>query len=97
MVNSIKTQVPGLTDGTGTASKSFVEQYMMGEMRTVYASLSSFLFPMLILAFSQKSVEDPEEPDKVTTEGMLKINCNITSATNYMHNGIKAVCLNLVE
>ncbi|KAG9124399.1 deubiquitinating enzyme [Ceratobasidium sp. 392] len=37
----------------------------------------------------QKSVEDPEEPEKVTTEGMLKINCNITASTNYMHTGIK--------
>ncbi|KAG8745255.1 deubiquitinating enzyme [Ceratobasidium sp. 414] len=72
MVNAIKTQVPGLTDGTGTAAKPFVEQYMMGEMRTVL-----------------KSIEDPEEPEKVTTEGMLKINCNITGATNYMHAGIK--------
>jgi len=72
MVNAIKNQVPGLTNGTGTAAKPFVEQYMMGEMRTVL-----------------KSIEDPEEPEKVTTEGMLKINCNITTATNYMHTGIK--------
>ncbi|KAG9078282.1 deubiquitinating enzyme [Ceratobasidium sp. UAMH 11750] len=74
MVNAIKTQVPGLPDGTGSAAKPFVEQYMMGEMRTVL-----------------KSIEDPEEPEKVTTEGMLKINCNITASTNYMHTGIKDV------
>ncbi|QRV83368.1 ubiquitin carboxyl-terminal hydrolase [Ceratobasidium sp. AG-Ba] len=72
LVNTIKTQVPGLSDGAGAAAKSFVEQYMMGEIRTV-----------------QKSLEDPEEPEKVTTEGMLKINCNITVSTNYMHTGIK--------
>ncbi|KAG8702714.1 deubiquitinating enzyme [Ceratobasidium sp. 395] len=72
IVNTIKTQVPGLPDGAGSTAKSFVEQYMMGEIRTV-----------------QKSVDDPEEPEKVTTEGMLKINCNITAATNYMHTGIR--------
>lgn len=36
-------------------------------------------------------MEDPDEPEKVTTEGMLKINCNISNATNYMHSGIKEV------
>jgi cbb3-type cytochrome oxidase cytochrome c subunit len=36
MVNAIRPQVPGLADSSGSAAKSFVEQYLMGEMRTVY-------------------------------------------------------------
>ncbi|KAH7334508.1 cysteine proteinase [Rhizoctonia solani] len=72
MINAMKIPVPGLTDGSGPSPKSFVEQYMMGEMRTVL-----------------KSIEDPDEPEKVTTDDMLKLNCNIDSTTNYMHNGIK--------
>ncbi|QRW24540.1 ubiquitin carboxyl-terminal hydrolase [Rhizoctonia solani] len=35
MISAMKTQVPGLTNGSGSASKSFIEQYMVGEMRKV--------------------------------------------------------------
>lgn len=35
MVNGIKGHVPGLPNGSALAAKTFVEQYMMGEMRTV--------------------------------------------------------------
>ncbi|CAE6440976.1 unnamed protein product [Rhizoctonia solani] len=72
MINAMKLPVPGLTGGSAPSPKSFVEQYMMGEMRTVL-----------------KSIEDPEEPEKVTVDEMLKLNCNIDSNTNYMHSGIK--------
>ncbi|CAE6470427.1 unnamed protein product [Rhizoctonia solani] len=73
MINAMKIPVPGLTDGSGSATtRSFVEQYMMGEMRTVL-----------------KSIEDSEEPERISVDEMLKINCNISSATNYMHSGIK--------
>ncbi|CAE6526436.1 unnamed protein product [Rhizoctonia solani] len=72
MINAIKIPVPGLAGESGPASKSFVEQYMMGQMRTVL-----------------KSLEDPDEPESVSTDEMLKLNCNISSTTNFMHNGIK--------
>ncbi|CAE7143757.1 unnamed protein product [Rhizoctonia solani] len=80
MINAMKIPVPGLTSESGLSPKSFVEQYMMGEMRTVL-----------------KSVEDPEEPESVSTDEMLKINCNISSATNYMHSGIKESLDEVVE
>ncbi|KAB5595074.1 Ubiquitin carboxyl-terminal hydrolase [Ceratobasidium theobromae] len=80
VVNAIKGPVPGLDGASGSAARTFVEQYMLGEMRTVL-----------------KSMEDPDEPEKVTTEGMLKINCNISNATNYMHSGIKESLDEVVE
>ncbi|CAE6449418.1 unnamed protein product [Rhizoctonia solani] len=39
MINAMKIPVPGLTSGSGSLPKSFVEQYMLGEMRTVLKSL----------------------------------------------------------
>ncbi|ELU38677.1 ubiquitin carboxyl-terminal hydrolase 6 [Rhizoctonia solani AG-1 IA] len=80
MISAMKTQVPGLTNGSGSASKSFIEQYMVGEMRKVL-----------------KSVEDTEEPESVSVEEMLKINCNISSSTNYMHSGIKESLDEVIE
>lgn len=39
-----------------------------------------------------KCDEAPEEPSTVTVEKVLKIECNISATTNYMHTGIKDVC-----
>jgi hypothetical protein len=39
-----------------------------------------------------KCDEAPEEPSTVTIEKVLKIECNISATTNYMHTGIKDVC-----
>lgn len=39
-----------------------------------------------------KCEEAPEEPATVTTEKILKLECNITKDTNYMHTGILDVC-----
>ncbi|KAJ1301480.1 hypothetical protein OPQ81_008737 [Rhizoctonia solani] len=80
MINAMRTPVPGLTSGSGSTARSFVEQYMMGEMRTVL-----------------KSLEDPEEPERVSVDEMLKINCNISSATNYMHSGIRESLDEVIE
>lgn len=41
---------------------------------------------------SLKSDEAPEEQPSITVERVLKIECNITANTNYMHNGILNVC-----
>lgn len=35
VVNAIKGPVPGLDGSSGSAARTFVEQYMLGEMRTV--------------------------------------------------------------
>ena len=40
-----------------------------------------------------KCDEAPEEPATITTERVLKIECNITVSTNYMHTGIMDVSI----
>ena len=45
---------------------------------------------MLILR-RLKCDEAPEEPPSITSEKVLKIACNITITTNYMHTGIADV------
>lgn len=40
-----------------------------------------------------KCDEAPEEPSTVTVERVLKVECNITISTNYMHTGIMDVSL----
>ncbi|KAG9310870.1 hypothetical protein JVU11DRAFT_8725 [Chiua virens] len=41
----------------------------------------------------EQNDEAPEEPSAVTTERVLKIECNITISTNYMHTGIMDVSI----
>ncbi|KAK7688677.1 hypothetical protein QCA50_008215 [Cerrena zonata] len=66
-------EVPGLPgpSSSGSSSKSFIEQYVGGEMRR-----------------ELKCDEAPEEPPTITTEKVLKIECNISITTNYMLSGI---------
>ncbi|KAG8215408.1 hypothetical protein J3R82DRAFT_9015 [Butyriboletus roseoflavus] len=71
MTNALK-DVPGIDpSGASVASKKFVDQFLVGEMRR-----------------ELKCDESPEEPSTVTVERVLKIECNITISTNYMHTGI---------
>ncbi|KAF8622639.1 hypothetical protein AX15_006887 [Amanita polypyramis BW_CC] len=73
VISSLR-QIPGLSSANtapGNQRKSFVDQYLMGEMqRTLICD------------------ESPEEPPSVSREQVLKIECNITNTTNYMHTGI---------
>ena len=48
---------------------------------------------VLTLKLRLKCDESPEEPSTVTVERVLKIECNITISTNYMHTGIMDVSL----
>ncbi|KAL4264667.1 Ubiquitin carboxyl-terminal hydrolase [Pleurotus pulmonarius] len=57
-------------EGAATPSKSFIEQYMMGEMvRTM-------------------TCDEAEEPPTTRAENVMKIECNITSTTNYLMQGL---------
>lgn len=42
-------------------------------------------------AISMKCDEAPEEPPTVSREKILKLQCNISGSTNYMHTGIMEV------
>ncbi|KAG2078471.1 cysteine proteinase [Suillus decipiens] len=46
-------------------------------------------FMMAEMRRELKCDEAPEEPSTVTIEKVLKIECNISATTNYMHTGIK--------
>lgn len=46
-------------------------------------------FMMAEMRRELKCDEAPEEPSTVTVEKVLKIECNISATTNYMHTGIK--------
>lgn len=46
-------------------------------------------FMMAEMRRELKCAEAPEEPSTVTIEKVLKIECNISTTTNYMHAGIK--------
>jgi len=76
IMNNIR-GLPGVVDTASGSSQTqqdrtrFIEQYMMGEMRS-----------------EMKCEEAPEEPSTVSTEKILKLECNITKETNYMHTGI---------
>ncbi|KAH7928034.1 cysteine proteinase [Leucogyrophana mollusca] len=99
ITNSLK-EVPGLdASGSSLSSKKFVDQFMMGEMRREYvflfspAAAQNWLFANIILPLRLKCEEAPDEPAAVTLEKVLKIECNITITTNYMHTGIMDVGL----
>ena len=90
ITNALK-EVPGLPGTSGeNTSKKFVEQYMMGEMRRECVNCcclrdaegSDVISPRL------KCDEAPEEEASVSSEKILKVACNITINTNYMHTGI---------
>ncbi|KIL65371.1 hypothetical protein M378DRAFT_186464 [Amanita muscaria Koide BX008] len=74
IINSLR-QVPGLSSDSPSSSaqtKTFVEQFLMGQMqRTLTCD------------------ESPDEPPSITREEVLKIECNISTTTNYMLPGIK--------
>lgn len=74
IINSLR-QVPGLSSDSPSSSaqtKTFVEQFLMGQMqRTLTCD------------------ESPDEPPSITREEVLKIECNISTTTNYMLSGIK--------
>jgi len=76
ILNNIR-GLQGNVGGVGGSSQTqqgrtrFLEQYMMGEMRS-----------------EMKCDEAPEEPSTVSMEKILKLECNITKETNYMHSGI---------
>ncbi len=44
-----------------------------------------------------KCEEASEEPSTVSTEKILKLECNITKETNYMHTGILDVCFSSIN
>lgn len=54
-------------------------------------SQSSSLCVHLTRQLRLKCDESPEEPSTVTIERVLKVECNITVSTNYMHTGIMDV------
>ncbi|KAI0339115.1 cysteine proteinase [Trametopsis cervina] len=64
--------LPGASD-SGAPGRTFVDQYMTGVMRR------------------ELKCDDPEaadEPPSISSEKVLKIECNISITTNYMHTGI---------
>ncbi|KAI0092342.1 cysteine proteinase [Irpex rosettiformis] len=74
LTNALR-DVPGLPgpSGSNSSGQKFVEQYMTGVM------------------CRELKCTDPEaaaEPPSITSEKVLKIECNITISTNYMHTGI---------
>jgi ubiquitin carboxyl-terminal hydrolase 14 len=87
------------SDASAVASstKNFVEQYMTGEMRresvhfTCYPTALTPILLTTLFANRLRCVEAPEEGVSVTTEKVLKIECNIAGTTSYMLTGIMAV------
>ncbi|KIM61831.1 hypothetical protein SCLCIDRAFT_1178973 [Scleroderma citrinum Foug A] len=64
--------VPGIdAAGSSISGKTFVDQFMVGEMRR-----------------ELKCDEAQDEPPTVSVERVLKIECNISGTTNFMHTGI---------
>jgi ubiquitin carboxyl-terminal hydrolase 14 len=85
-----------LESGSATSSKKFVEAYMMGQMRRecVYSRLPLIRIEIstnILLMNRLKCDEAVDEPASVSTQNVLKIECNIGSSTNYMHTGIMGV------
>jgi ubiquitin carboxyl-terminal hydrolase 14 len=89
IVNSIR-ELPGLPESSSSpesessASRKFVEQYMMGQMQrecvpSHAAGVAYGQYEVLIrLILDSNCDEAPEEPSSVSTENVLKIECNIS-------------------
>lgn len=69
-----------------------MNKYVAGEMETTYAAhflAANEADPMRHPRLTCD--EAPEEPPTTTKEKIFKIQCNISSSTNYMHTGIMDV------
>jgi hypothetical protein len=75
---------------TGSPGKKFIEAYMMGRMRREYVPGCQTLHQLTITR-RLRCDEAPDEMATTSTEGVLKIDCNITGATNFMLSGIMGV------
>jgi len=98
ILNTLR-NIPGLDNtgnvasGTGVANRPrFVDQYLMGEMHREYGNRFATCIISWANSYRLRCDEAPEEPPVVSTEKILKIECNITSTTNFMLTGIVNVC-----
>lgn len=60
-----------------------------------FDTLALALYVVAVRSNRLKCDEAPDEPPSVMTEDVLKIECNISISTNYMHTGIMDVRLSL--
>ncbi|KAI0255580.1 cysteine proteinase [Lactifluus subvellereus] len=79
--------------GASSSRTKFIDQYMTGTLvRTcVTLSLQYLICDRIVcrlLLPRLSSPEAPDEPPSVSEENVLKVECNITGNTNFMHSGI---------
>jgi ubiquitin carboxyl-terminal hydrolase 14 len=82
IVNSLR-NVPGLDQNGRSVSTS--AQAATGQKRFIEQ------YMMGVIRREMSCNEAPEEPHTVTEENVLKVECNITGATNFMAQGLLSV------
>lgn len=83
--------LPAPEQGEGAPRGQFIERYMAGEMRREYV-LDDPIYAQYIDVVDRLTCDDaPDEEPTITTEKVLKLECNITINTNFLHTGIMDV------
>lgn len=71
---------------TSSGHSSFIDDYMSLEMSKTYEEAPT------TLTFRSRCVEAPHEAASTALETALKLECNISIATNFLMSGIMDVC-----
>lgn len=97
ILNALKTLEGAKSSGANEGRNKFIEQYMMGEMRREYVVpfvlliLNRLLMLFFPINHRLKCDEAPEEEPSISSEKVLKLECNIAINTNFLHSGIMDV------
>lgn len=83
--------LPAPEQGEGAPRGQFIERYMAGEMRREYVLDDPFHAQYIDVVDRLTCDDAPDEEPTITTEKVLKLECNITINTNFLHTGIMDV------